>query len=115
MATRRAGAGATAGTTACGRPGDRAISGRTCTVQDDTSCAVKVGVAFAAVSAERLGMPVAGQLEALRQRLERDETVCLSAAQAPLRAWVAGTLQNPEATAREKTWARDVSEALLAR
>ena len=99
----------------CGSPGDRPISGRECTATDETPCAVKVSFGFAAPSAERQGLPNAARLEALRQRLGRDETVCLSEARTELQAWVAGTLTNRNATGHDKEWARSVSEALRLR
>lgn len=96
------------GGTACGRPGDRAISGRTCTIHDDTGCAVKVGLGYAAGSSKRLGLANAGTLEQMAQQLEHDDTVCLSDATSALRTWVAGTLANPAATRQDRRWAKDI-------
>lgn len=96
----------------CGRPGDRAISGRTCTLEDSTGCAVRVAAGYAADSAKRLGTSNAGALQAMARKLSRDDTVCLGDAQTELRTWATETLGSRSATTRDKQWARDISEAL---
>lgn len=104
--------GAAVPPSACGRPGDRAISGRTCTIHDDTGCAVKVAVGAAAASAARVGAPNAGALRQMAGRLGRDDTVCLSDVQRELATWAAAVRESPQATRRDREWARDVTEAL---
>lgn len=100
------------GSSACGRPGDRAISGRACTLHDDLPCAVKVAFGAAAASAARVGAPNAAALREMAGRLRRDDTVCLSDAQRELATWAAAVRGSPNATRRDREWARDVSEAL---
>lgn len=97
---------------ACGRPGDRAVSGRTCTLHDDIGCAVKVAIGAAAERAAVVGAPNAAALRAMADKLRRDDTVCLSDAQRELATWAAAVRGSPNATRRDREWARDVSEAL---